>query len=68
MFHAGKALKVAMFKREVSNVKLAEILGLTVTRIAQYRSSEVIRTDSLVMLAEALDYKPSEFVALGEEL
>ena len=66
MFNAGKALKKAMLNRDMSNIELAEIAGLSKTRISHIRASEHMSTESVVKFAKILGYSPSEFMAFGE--
>ncbi len=66
MFNAGKALKKAMVNRDMSNIELAQITGLSRTRISHIRANQHMSTESVVKFAKILGYSPSEFVKLGE--
>lgn len=66
MFNAGKALKKAMVNRDMSNIELAQITGLSRTRISHIRANQHMSTESVVKFAKILGYSPSEFIKLGE--
>lgn len=66
MFNAGKALKKAMVNRDMSNIELAQITGLSRTRISHIRANQHMSTESVVKFARILGYSPSEFIKLGE--
>lgn len=66
MFNAGKALKKAMVNRDMSNIELAKITGLSRTRISHIRANQHMSTESVVKFAKILGYSPSEFIKLGE--
>ncbi len=66
MFNAGKALKKAMVNRDMSNIELAQVTGLSRTRISHIRANQHMSTESVVKFAKILGYSPSEFIKLGE--
>ncbi len=66
MFNAGKALKKAMVNRDMSNIELAQVTGLSHTRISHIRANQHMSTESVVKFAKILGYSPSEFIKLGE--
>ena len=66
MFNAGKALKKAMVNRDMSNIELAQITGLSRTRISHIRANQHMSTESVVKFAKILGYSPSDFIKLGE--
>ena len=66
--NVSKSLRLAMVHKDVSQSELAGKTGLsrpTLSMIAKGKRS--ISGRSLELICEALDYKASEFIALGEE-
>ncbi len=64
----SKSLRLALVHKDVSQAELAEKTGLskpTLSLIAKGKRS--ISGRSLELICDALEYKASEFIALGEE-
>lgn len=65
--NVGKSLKVAIAKRGTSQTELAKKMGVHLQWVNKLANSESAAQATIVSLAKALDYKVSEFVALGED-
>lgn len=65
--NAGKSIKVALAKREMSQKDLAEKMKTSTPYISQLAGREHIGMGTVVQLAEAFGMKVSEFLALGED-
>lgn len=65
--NVGKSLKVGLAKRGISQTALAEKMGVHLQWVNKLANSESAAQATVVSLASALDYKVSEFVALGED-
>lgn len=65
--NAGKSIKVAMAKRDITQKDLAERMGVSRQYVSQMIGSEQIGIGTINKLAETFGMKVSEFLALGEE-
>lgn len=65
--NVGRSLKIALLKRDLSQTALAEKMNVHVQWVNKLANSESASQATVVGLAEALDMKVSEFVALGED-
>lgn len=65
--NVGKSLKIALIKKGMSQTELAKKMGVHDQWVSKLANSESAAQTTLVGLAEALEMKVSEFVALGEE-
>lgn len=65
--NVGKSLKIALVKKGMSQTELAKKMGVHDQWVSKLANSESAAQTTLVGLAEALDMKVSEFVALGED-
>ncbi len=65
--NAGKSIKVAMAKRDITQKDLAERMGVSRQYVSQMISSEQIGIGTINKLADVFGMKVSEFLALGEE-
>ena len=63
----GKAVKVALAMKSMKQRDLAEKMGKHHVYISRLCNQEFIGMEALQNIAEALDMKVSELVALGEE-
>ena len=63
----GKAVKVALAMKGVRQVDLAAKMGKHHVYISRLCNQEFIGMEALQNIAEALDMKVSELVALGED-
>lgn len=64
--NAGKSLKIALLKRDRTQTWLAEQMGLTHQSVSVLCNKPSMTMNTLAKVAKLLDYKPSEFIALGE--
>lgn len=67
MVNINKSIKLALAHRDMAPIDLAEAMGTTTQRVYSLTSQKVMRSDTIERLAKALNYKASEFIALGEE-
>lgn len=65
--NAGKSIKVALAKREMSQKELAEKMKTSTPYISQLVGRERIGMGTVILLADAFGMKVSEFLALGED-
>ncbi len=65
--NVGRSLKVALAKRDMSQTQLAKKMNVHVQWVSKLANSETASQATVTGLAEALDMKVSEFVALGED-
>jgi ribosome-binding protein aMBF1 (putative translation factor) len=63
----GKSIRVAIETKNITRAVLAEKLGCGRPNVTKMIASGQFRTEMLNRLADALDMKVSEFVALGED-
>ena len=62
----SKAIRVALAMKEMNQKQLAERLGMYESAMSQLINRPSITTEKLTQIADALDMKVSELVALGE--
>lgn len=65
--NVGKSLKLALVKRGMTQAALARKLGKSARWINVLANSSGASRATIEMLANELEMKPSEFVALGED-
>ena len=65
--NVSKSIRVALAMRELTQKQLAERLGMYESAVSQLVNRSSITTDKLKQVADALDMRVSELVALGEE-
>jgi len=65
--NVSKSIKVAMAKREMSAVQLAQALGVNRPAVSQIFMRNVVKTDMLQRMAKVFGMKVSELIALGED-
>lgn len=65
--NVGKSLKMALAKRGMNQVQLAEKMKCSQVWINRLANSESASMATITQLAEALDMKVSEFLALSED-
>lgn len=63
---AGKSLKIAMLKNEISRSQLAKDLCVRETTITNMRQNKTISGRNLVALSRYFGMSASEFIKLGE--
>ena len=64
----GKSIKLALIHTNTEQKELAQIMGVTKQFVSGLSTgSRPASINMIKRLAEALDYKVSEFIALGEE-
>ena len=63
----SKAIRVALAMKEMNQKQLAERLGMYESAMSQLINRPSITTEKLTQIADALDMKVSELVALGED-
>ena len=62
----SKAIRVALAMKEMNQKQLAERLGMYESAMSQLINRPSITTEKLTQIADALEMKVSELVALGE--
>lgn len=65
--NVGKSLKMALAKRDMNQTQLAEKMKCTSIWINRLANSQSASMGTVMLLAEALDMKASEFLAMGED-
>lgn len=65
--NVGRSLKVALAKRDMSQTELAKKMKVHVQWVNKLANTQAASQATVVGLAEALDMKVSEFIALGED-
>lgn len=65
--NVSKSIRVALAMRELTQKQLAERLGMYESAVSQLVNRSSITTDKLKQVADALEMKVSELVALGED-
>lgn len=65
--NAGKSIKMAMAKRDMTPKDLADRMDVSRQYVGQLMNSEHIGMGTLSSLAVIFDMKVSEFVRLGED-
>lgn len=65
--NVGKSLKIALVKQGISQTDLAKKMGVHIQWVNKLANNESASQATIVGLAEALDMKVSEFIALGED-
>ena len=63
----SKAIRVALAMKEMNQKQLAERLGMYESAMSQLINRSSITTEKLTQIADALEMKVSELVALGED-
>lgn len=63
----GKAIRVALAQRDMSQTDLAERMGTKGPNISLMISRGSSTTDTIKKMAEAFDMKVSDFLKLGED-
>lgn len=61
-----KSINVALAKKQMTRQELAERMGVTRTRVYAIAQQKAVRHETIRRIADALDMKASEFIALGE--
>lgn len=64
--HFGKAIKIALVKKDKSQVWLANELGISRQAVSGMVRSDSGNTDTLKKIANSLGMQVSELMALGE--
>ena len=64
--NAGKSLKIALINRDRTQVWLAKQLNVQHQMVSRWCNSDTMKLTTIETVAELLDYKASEFIALGE--
>lgn len=62
-----KSLKLALAQRDMKQKDLADRVGMRQTSMSQLAAQQSCTGATLQKIADALDMKVSEFVALGED-
>jgi DNA-binding Xre family transcriptional regulator len=63
----GKSLKIALINRNMKNTTLAEKLGVSDAYVSAIAcGTKSVSLTMLKNICDCLDYKTSEFIALGE--
>lgn len=65
--NAGKSIKMALAKKGVTQVWLAEKLDIHKNRVGRICASPRVNTGTLDKIAKVLDMRVSEILALGED-
>lgn len=65
--NAAKSMRVALAQRNMTQTNLAAKIGLTQAAISGLANRTNWNCESLVRVANGLNLKVSEFVALGED-
>ena len=65
--NVSKAIRVALAMKEMNQKQLAERLGMYESAVSQLVNKTSITTNKLKQVADALDMRVSELVALGED-
>lgn len=65
--NVSRAIRVALAMKGMTQKQLAERLGMYESAMSQLINRASVTTDKLSQVAEALDMKISELVALGED-
>ena len=63
----NKSIKLALAHRDMTPADIAVALGTTRQRVYALSAQKVMTTETLERVAKALNYKTSEFIALGED-
>jgi DNA-binding Xre family transcriptional regulator len=61
------SLEIALATRNMKKKELAEKLGVYPSAITTWIKANQVTFDRLEAISKALDYKVSEFIALGED-
>ena len=64
--NAGKSLKMALLSRDKTQKWLSEELNVHHQVVSRWCNNETMKQTTLETVAGLLDYKASEFIALGE--
>jgi len=64
--NTAKSLRFALINREKKQVWLAKQLGVERQQVSNWCNGSGMRSSTLMKICELLDYKVSEFYALGE--
>lgn len=64
--NAGKSLKIALISRDRSQKWLAGELDVHHQVVSRWCNNESMKQGTLEKVSELLEYKASEFIALGE--
>lgn len=62
-----KAIRVALAKKGMRQYQLADKLGVTRATVGLYMKGNKLSTKRLTQIAEVMEMKVSELVALGEQ-
>ena len=63
----GKGIKIALLKKGVSQKALSELLGVSNVYVNRICNQGSIGMESMKNVADALEMKLSDLIALGEE-
>lgn len=65
--NTGRSLARALHDRDMNQTQLAELMNTTPTMVSRWTKNNGSRTGTINRICAALDMRPSEFIALGEE-
>lgn len=65
--NVGKSLKMALAKRGMNQTQLAKQMNCTRVWVGRLANSQSASGPTIEQLANALDMKVSDFIALGED-
>lgn len=63
----SKSLKIALAIRGLKQIELAKKLNVSKSQISNWCNGQVMRPAATEKICKELNYKVSEFIALGEE-
>jgi DNA-binding Xre family transcriptional regulator len=63
----GESLTNALYVRVIKQSDLAKTLGVSKHQVSVWKRRKRVRLSTIDKVAYALDMRPSEFIALGEE-
>ncbi len=67
MFDVGRSLRAILKDRNITQSSLAETVGCHQAWISQVANKRGARPDTIDRICKALNLKPSEFIAYGED-
>lgn len=68
MYKQGKALRIALVKKNITQIRLAKLINMPKQAISDFACERRRMTlEHTKRVCESLDMKLSEFIALGEE-
>ena len=63
----GESLTNALYLRKLKQKEFAELADTTPTMVSRWTNRKSLRVVTINRICAALDMRPSEFIALGEE-